>query len=167
MTTPEGDDMSAHPSRSLRAGDPAPALELRNQDGEPRSLEQLRGTPVIVYFFPKAFTPGCTTEVCDFRDNRATLERAGYAVFGVSADPQQRLREFADANAVNHDLLSDPDHETAKRWGAFGDKVVNGQSMVGPLRSTFVIDAEGTVTSAEYDLDAATHVGSLRDALGA
>ncbi|MEO5745605.1 MAG: peroxiredoxin [Terracoccus sp.] len=150
----------------LSVGDSAPELDLQNQDGQTRSLAQLRGTAVIVYFFPKAFTPGCTKEVCDFRDSRSDLERAGYTVFGVSADSPQTLREFADANGVGHDLLSDPDHGAAKRWGAFGDKVVNGQSMVGPLRSTFVVDAEGDLTSVEYSLDANTHVSALRADLG-
>lgn len=150
----------------LHVGDSAPELDLQNQNGEMRSLTQLRGTAAIVYFFPKAFTPGCTKEVCDFRDSRSDLERAGYTVFGVSADSPQTLREFADAHGVGHDLLSDPDHVAAKRWGAFGDKVVNGQSMVGPLRSTFVLDAEGTLTSVEYSLDANTHVSALRADLG-
>ncbi len=150
----------------LHVGDAAPELELTNQDGEQRSLAKLDGAAAIVYFFPKAFTPGCTKEVCDFRDSRSDLERAGYTVFGVSADSPETLREFADANGVGHDLLSDPDHGAARRWGAFGDKVVGGESMVGPLRSTFVIDAEGTLTSVEYALDADTHVTALRAELG-
>jgi thioredoxin-dependent peroxiredoxin len=149
----------------LAVGDRAPDLVLTNQNGESRSLAELSGA-AIVYFFPKAFTPGCTTEVCDFRDSRSALERAGYTVFGVSADSPETLREFAEANGVEHDLLSDPDHVAARRWGAFGDKVVNGQAMVGPLRSTFVIDPEGILTSVEYALDANTHVTALRADLG-
>ncbi len=149
----------------LTPGDQAPDLELLNQDGELRSLRQLRGQPVIVYFFPKAFSPGCTTEVCDFRDNKSALVDAGYVVLGVSADPPSVLRDFADTHAVNHDLLSDPDSQAAHRWGAWGPKEVGGRPTVGPLRSTFVIDADGRLQSAEYNLDATTHVGRLRHEL--
>lgn len=150
---------------TLEPGDPAPELELENQDGTLCSLAQLQGQPVIVYFFPKAFTPGCTTEVCDFRDNKSALVAAGYTVLGVSADPPSVLRDFADTHQVNHDLLSDPDHQAARRWGAWGPKQVQGQPTVGPLRSTFVLDAEGRVRTAEYNLDAAAHVSKLRDQL--
>ena len=153
-------------SAVLRSGDPAPDLELENQDEHPVSLAGLRGRPVIVYFFPKAFTPGCTTEVCDFRDNRAALAGAGYLLLGVSADPPARLREFRDAHGVNHDLLSDPDCETARRWGAWGPKTVNGEAITGPLRSTFIVDAEGVLQSAECEVDAASHVLALRGQVG-
>lgn len=152
---------------TLRRGDAAPELDLANQDGERRSLADLRGSPAIVYFFPKAFTPGCTEEVCDFRDNKDTLVAAGYTVLGVSADPPQVLRDFADTHRVNHDLLSDPDHQAARRWGAWGAKVVNGQPTVGPLRSTFVVDSEGWLQSVQYNLDAAGHVADLHDQLDA
>ena len=146
----------------LRHGDEAPALELINQDGERRSLADLRGRPAVVYFFPKAFSPGCTAEACDFRDNKDALVAAGYTVFGVSADPPAVLREFADTHQINYDLLSDPDHQAARRWGAWGDKVVNDQPTVGPLRSTFVVDASGRLQSVQYNLDAAGHVADLR-----
>jgi peroxiredoxin Q/BCP len=151
---------------TLRRGDEAPELELSNQDGERRSLADLRGRPVVVYFFPKAFTPGCTAEVCDFRDNKAALVTAGYTVLGVSADPPEVLRDFANTHQVNHDLLSDPDHQTARRWGAWGAKVVHGELTVGPLRSTFVVDAEGRLQSVQYNLDAFGHVTELRSTLG-
>lgn len=150
---------------TLRAGDEAPPLELLNQHGEHRSLVALRGRPVVVYFFPKAFTPGCTTEVCDFRDNKESLVAAGYTVLGVSADPPATLRAFADTHLVNHDLLSDPEHDTARRWGAWGAKVVNGEPTVGALRSTFVVDADGRLQSVQYSLDAAGHVVDLHDRL--
>ena len=122
----------------LRPGDRAPELDLENQDEQLVSLAGLRGHPVIVYFFPEAFSPGCTTEVCDFRA----------------------------ANAVNHDLLSDPGCTTARRWGAWGPKTVNGQATTGPLRSTFIVDAEGVLQSAQYHVDAASHVVELRRQVG-
>ncbi|MDQ6933966.1 MAG: peroxiredoxin [Actinomycetota bacterium] len=157
---------TAEPTR-LRPGDPAPELSLTNADGTQVRLADLRGRPAIVYFFPKAFTPGCTTEVCDFRDNKTALARAGYVLLGVSADPPERLAEFRDANQVNHDLLSDPDHEAARRWAAFGPKVVGGEPMTGPLRSTFVVDADGVIRSAEYELDPNDHVHALLAQVGA
>jgi thioredoxin-dependent peroxiredoxin len=150
----------------LRPGDQAPELELENQDEQLVSLAGLRGQPVIVYFFPEAFSAGCTTEVCDFRDNKAALAAAGYVLLGVSADPPSRLREFRAANAVNHDLLSDPGCTTARRWGAWGPKTVNGQATTGPLRSTFIIDAEGILKSAQYKVDADSHVVELRSQVG-
>ena len=150
----------------LRPGDQAPELELENQDEQLVSLASLRGHPVIVYFFPEAFSPGCTTEVCDFRDNKAALAEAGYVLLGVSADPPSRLREFRAANAVNHDLLSDPGCMTARRWGAWGPKTVNGQATTGPLRSTFIVDAEGVLQAAQYHVDAASHVVELRRQVG-
>ena len=151
----------------LRPGEQAPTLDLSNADDELVSLADLRGQRVIIYFFPEAFSPGCTTEVCDFRDNRAALAAAGYVVLGVSADPPARLREFRDAYAVNHDLLSDPDCVTARRWGAFGPKLVNGEATTGPLRSTFVVGAGGVLQSVEYELDARSHVANLRQQVGA
>jgi thioredoxin-dependent peroxiredoxin len=153
--------MTSAPTPRLSPGDPAPELSLLNADGNLVRLSDLRGRPVIVYFFPKAFTPGCTTEVCDFRDNKAALAAAGYTILGVSADPPERLAEFRDANQVNHDLLSDPDHSAARRWGAYGPKVVAGEATTGPLRSTFVLDADGVVRSAEYELDPNDHVSAL------
>lgn len=154
-------------SMVLRPGDQAPELELANQDEHRVSLADLRGHPVIVYFFPKAFTPGCTTEVCDFRDNRAALAAAGYLLLGVSADPPARLREFRDAHGVNHELLSDPDGATARNWGAWGPKTVNGRATTGPLRSTFIVGAEGVLQSVDYEVDAASHVLALRRRVGA
>jgi peroxiredoxin Q/BCP len=150
----------------LRPGDRAPELELENQDGQLVNLASLRGRPVIVYFFPEAFSPGCTTEVCDFRDNRAALAAAGYVLLGVSADPPSRLREFRAANAVNHDLLSDPGCTTARRWGAWGRKTVNEQATTGPIRSTFIVDADGVLKSAQYHVHAAAHVVELRRQVG-
>ncbi len=151
----------------LQVGDAAPSLDLFNQDGERRSLTDLRGRPVVVYFFPKAFTPGCTAEVCDFRDSKDALAAAGYTVLGVSADPPSTLRDFADTHQVNHDLLSDPNYRAARAWGAWGTKVVNGESKVGALRSTFVVDATGRLEAVEYGVDPSGHVAELNGRLSA
>lgn len=145
----------------LSPGDVAPDLTLSNQDGEEVSLVDLHGRDVIVYFFPRAFTRGCTTQVCDFRDHRTPLARAGYDVLGVSGDSPARLSEFHQANGLTHALLSDPDHHAARRWGAFGPKTVNGQDVIGPLRSTFVIDTDGVVRDADYQVTPEGHVDSL------
>jgi len=161
--------MTAAPTSSttrLQPGDQAPELSLTNAAGQQVRLSDLRGRPAIVYFFPKAFTTGCTTEVCDFRDNKAALAQAGYTLLGVSADPPELLAAFRDANQVNHDLLSDPGHAAARCWGAFGPKVVGGQPTTGPLRSTFVVDAAAVIRSAEYELDAQDHVPALAAQLG-
>ncbi|MDA4895425.1 MULTISPECIES: thioredoxin-dependent thiol peroxidase [Microbacterium] len=150
----------------LEAGQPAPDFALADAEGRVRRLSDLRGTPVIVYFYPAAFTPGCTTEACDFRDNLASFQGSGYAVLGVSPDPVAKLAEFAAAEQLSFPLLSDEDAATAKTWGAWGPKTINGTTFDGLLRSTFVIDAEGRVQSAEYEVSAEGHVARLREALG-
>lgn len=147
---------------TLRPGDPAPDLELIGQSGQHVSLAALRGQGVIVYFFPQAFSPGCTTEVCDFRDHQESLSSAGYVVLGVSEDPPERLAEFATAHALGHELLSDPGCEAARRWGAYGEKSVNGVWSVGPIRSTFVVGPDGVLQSVQYHVTAQGHVGALQ-----
>lgn len=150
----------------LSAGMPAPALELANQDGSRVSLADHRGGPVVVYFYPKAFTPGCTSQACDFRDNLAALKSRGVTVLGVSADDVDQLRAFADEYSLNYDLLSDPGSEAAKQWGAWGLKQINGVEMTGVLRSTVVIDPEGTVLAAAYNVPAEGSVAAAREVLG-
>lgn len=150
----------------LTPGAPAPGLTLPDAAGQPVSLSDYAGSRVVVYFYPKAATPGCTTEACDFRDSLAALNAAGVQVLGVSTDPQEALAQFAEDFALNFPLLSDVDREAAQAWGAWGEKVVNGIDMVGTLRSTFVINADGNVHSAEYNVDAKGHVARLRTALG-
>lgn len=144
-----------------RWGDPAPELDLLNQHGQRVSLSSLEGQDVIVYFFPKAFSPGCTEEVCAYRDNQDAFASAGYVVLGVSPDPVGQLAEFAAANEVEHDLLSDPGSVAAREWGAYGDKVVNGQPQVGPTRSTFVVGTDGQLRSVQHHVEPAAHVGAL------
>ena len=152
-------------SRELAPGDPAPALRLTAHDGSTVDLGELTGRNVVVYFYPKAFTPGCTSEACDFRDNLAALKGQGYDVYGVSGDSQEDLQRFAQEYHLTYTLLSDPDHAAAKEWGAWGERTINGETSEGPLRSTFVIDGSGNLVRAEYRVDAKGHVAQLVSAL--
>ncbi|GAA4288396.1 thioredoxin-dependent thiol peroxidase [Georgenia daeguensis] len=152
----------------LDAGDTAPDFTLPTADGGTVSLAELRastGSGVIVYFYPKAATPGCTTEACDFRDNLASLASAGYAVVGVSADPVEDLRAFADAEQLTFPLASDADHAVAEAYGTWGPKTFDGRTFDGVHRSTFVVDPEGLVRAAYYDVEARGHVAELRESL--
>lgn len=150
----------------LHTGDPAPDLDLTNQSGQPVSLASFRGQSVIVYFFPEAFSPGCTEEVCDIRDNVGALTAAGFVVLGISGDSPERLAEFAAANTVNHDLLSDPGCLAARRWGAYGQKVLGGVRQDGPIRSTFVVGADGLLQSVQYHVDPRGHAAALVGSVG-
>ncbi|MUN64416.1 thioredoxin-dependent thiol peroxidase [Kocuria sediminis] len=146
----------------IQTGRQAPDFALTDHEGQEVRLSGLRGRKVIVYFYPKAFTPGCTSEACDFRDNLASLEALGCTVLGVSGDDPETLRRFAREHRLPYRLLSDPDAATARAWGAWGEKTVNGETRIGPLRSTFVIGADGTVESAEHNVRAEGHVAELR-----
>lgn len=153
-------------SEELEVGRLAPDFTLSDAAGDTVRLSELRGRPVIVYFYPAAFTPGCTTEACDFRDNLASLQGAGYAILGISPDSVEKLAQFADAEQLEFPLLSDEDAEVAKAWGAWGQKTVNGRTFDGLIRSTVVVDAEGRVSAVEYSVDPNGHVARLRGALG-
>lgn len=152
-------------SDELEPGQLAPDFALRDASGAVRTLGEHRGGPVIVYFYPAAFTPGCTTEACDFRENLASFQGAGYTVLGISPDPVARLAEFAEAEQLSFPLLSDEDAQVARAWGAWGQKTVNGRTFDGLIRSTAVVDAEGRVVSIEYNVDPNGHVGRLREQL--
>ncbi|TWS21775.1 peroxiredoxin, partial [Tsukamurella conjunctivitidis] len=121
---------------------------------------------VIVYFYPKASTPGCTTEACDFRDNLNTLRGAGYTVVGVSPDHLPALEHFTEKQGLNFPLASDPAHEVLERWGAWGEKKNYGRTYEGVIRSTVVLDPDGTVALAQYNVKATGHVARLRRDLG-
>ncbi len=151
----------------IQTGRQAPDFTLTDHQGRQVQLSGLRERKVIVYFYPKAFTPGCTSEACDFRDSLASLEGRGYTVLGISGDDPETLGRFAEEYGIPYRLLSDPDSATARTWGAWGEKTVDGQRTVGPLRSTFVIEADGTVSSAEYGVQAEGHVADLRRRLAA
>ena len=150
----------------LSAGDPAPAFTLTDQDGASVSLADFAGRRVILYFYPAAMTPGCTTQACDFRDNLASLAGAGYVVLGVSKDSVEKLKAFQEEDGLTFPLLSDPELTVHQAYGAYGEKNSYGRIVTGVLRSTFVIDETGTLTLARYNVKATGHVKSLRKALG-
>jgi len=151
---------------NLEPGQPAPDFTLLDQDEHPVSLSDFRGRRVIVYFYPAAQTPGCTTQACDFRDSLASLQGAGYTVLGVSRDSPEKLRAFRDSDGLTFPLLSDPDHAVHEAYGAWGEKQNYGKTITGVLRSTFVIDEEGRIVEAQYNVKATGHVARLRKALG-
>lgn len=151
---------------TLKPGDTAPDFTLSDQDDHPVSLHDFRGRRVILYFYPAAMTPGCTTQACDFRDNLSSLQAAGFTVLGVSRDEPAKLREFRDRDGLVFPLLSDPDHAVHDAYGAWGEKQNYGKTITGVLRSTFVLDADGVVEEAMYNVKATGHVARLRKMLG-
>jgi peroxiredoxin Q/BCP len=153
-------------SPRLAAGDKAPDFTLVDQDGSEVSLHDFAGRNVVVYFYPAAMTPGCTKEACDFRDNLNSLASAGYQVIGISKDAPATLAQFRDRDHLNFPLLSDTDLTVHKLYGAYGEKSLYGKLVTGVLRSTFVVDAEGSIRLALYNVKATGHVASLRKKLG-
>lgn len=154
-------------SMRLAPGDAAPEFTLPDADGHEIALSSLRGQRVIIYFYPAAMTPGCTKQACDFRDSKRDLSDAGYAVLGISPDPQPRLVKFRERDGLTFSLLSDPGLEVLKAYGAYGEKMMYGKTSVGVIRSTFVIDADGKIERAYYGVKATGHVARLRKDLGA
>jgi peroxiredoxin Q/BCP len=150
----------------LTPGDPAPDFNLPDAEGDLVSLAQLRGQRVIVYFYPAASTPGCTKQACDFRDNLASFADEGFAVLGISPDKPAKLAKFRDSQALTFPLLSDEDRTVLTAYGAYGEKKLYGKTVVGVIRSTFVIDAEGKIELAQYGVKATGHVAKLRRDLG-
>ena len=150
---------------SLEAGSPAPDFSLPDKDGKAHSLSDYRGQKVIVYFYPAASTPGCTTQACDFRDNMASLQGAGYVVLGVSKDKLLALQKFAEHENLGFPLLSDEDLSVHHAYGAFGEKSMYGKTVMGVIRSTFVVDESGVLEHALYNVKATGHVEMLRKRL--
>jgi peroxiredoxin Q/BCP len=150
----------------LSPGDTAPDFSLATDNGGQVSLSDLRGQKVIVYFYPAAMTPGCTTQACDFTDNINTLRSHGYEVLGISPDKPEKLATFRERDALTITLLSDPEKQVMKQWGAFGEKKLYGKTVEGVIRSTIVVDEEGQVTHAWYNVKATGHVAKLRRDLG-
>lgn len=153
-------------STPVEVGQLAPSFSLTDSNGHPVSLADYAGKNVIVYFYPRAATPGCTTEACDFRDSLNSLLGAGYSVLGVSPDTPEEIAKFVSDQSLNFPLLSDPDHLTAKAYGSYGEKSFNGKTFEGTLRSTVVVDPEGRISHVEYEVDAQGHVSRLRETLG-
>ncbi|RFD23879.1 thioredoxin-dependent thiol peroxidase [Mycobacterium uberis] len=146
----------------LAPGDQAPTFTLHDADGTTVSLTDYRGRRVIVYFYPAALTPGCTKQACDFRDNLHDFNSAGLDVVGISPDPPTKLAQFRDAERLTFLLLSDPDHKVLSAWGAYGEKQMYGKTVRGVIRSTFVVDEEGNIAVAQYNVTATGHVARLR-----
>lgn len=150
----------------LQPGTGAPDFTLQDAEGKEISLSDYRGKNVIVYFYPAAATPGCTTEACDFRDSLSSLQGAGYEVLGISPDAPEKLAAFTGDFNLTFPLLSDEDHAVALAYGAWGEKLVNGEIVEGIVRSTVVVDPDGNVALAQYQVKAQGHVAALRESLG-
>lgn len=149
-------------TRRLAPGDTAPGFTLPDADGNDVSLSDYAGRKVIVYFYPAASTPGCTKQACDFRDNLAELSGSGVDVVGISPDKPAKLATFRDEQGLTFPLLSDPDKTVLTDWGAFGEKSMYGKTVTGVIRSTFLVDEEGTIEVAQYNVRATGHVAKLR-----
>jgi peroxiredoxin Q/BCP len=150
----------------LAAGDPAPDFTLPTDDGKTVSLSDSRGRKTIVYFYPAAITPGCTTQACDFTDSLSSLKGAGYDVLGISPDSPAKLAKFREKDGLTITLLSDADKQVMQAYGAYGEKKLYGKLVVGVIRSTFVVDEDGTIALAQYNVKATGHVAKLRRDLG-
>jgi peroxiredoxin Q/BCP len=146
----------------LSPGDPAPDFTLPSDAGDEVSLSDLRGKKVIVYFYPAAMTPGCTKQACDFTDSLESLRGAGYEVLGISPDAPAKLAKFREKDGLTIRLLSDADKSVMAAYGAFGEKKLYGKVVNGVIRSTFVIDEDGTIELAQYNVKATGHVAKLR-----
>ncbi|CDQ46653.1 MULTISPECIES: thioredoxin-dependent thiol peroxidase [Mycolicibacterium] len=146
----------------LAVGDKAPDFSLPDADGNTVALSDFAGRKVIVYFYPAASTPGCTKQACDFRDSLAELNEAGLDVVGISPDKPEKLAKFRDAEGLTFPLLSDPDKKVLTAWGAFGEKSMYGKTVQGVIRSTFLVDENGVIEVAQYNVKATGHVAKLR-----
>jgi peroxiredoxin Q/BCP len=150
----------------LQPGDTAPDFTLPDDTGTDVALADQRGRKVIVYFYPAAMTPGCTKQACDFSESLESLERDGYTVLGISPDAPAKLARFRERDHLTIPLLSDSDKSVMTAWGAFGEKKLYGKVVEGVIRSTVVLDEQGTVTHAWYNVKATGHVAKLRRDLG-
>jgi peroxiredoxin Q/BCP len=147
-------------------GDPAPDFELEDQDGNPVKLSDLRGSPVVLYFYPKADTPGCTTQACGIRDRSGEYEQLGARVLGVSPDKPAKLRKFADKYDLPFTLLADTEHKIADAYGAWVEKSMYGRKYWGNARTTFVIGADGKIARVFPKVSPKTHDDVVLEALG-
>lgn len=150
---------------AVEEGQPAPQFTLQNSLGHKVSLSDFAGSKVLVYFYPKAFTPGCTTEACDFRDQHEAFAAAGYTILGVSPDPPEKLERFRREHGLPFQLLSDEDHTVAAAYGAWGKKKNYGREYEGLIRSTFAIAPDGTIAGKWSNVRAKGHVARMAGAL--
>ena len=150
----------------LEPGQQAPNFSLQDQGGNTVKLSELRGKRIVLFAYPQAMTPACTKEACEFQDATAPLEAAGYTVLGISPDDTEKLARFAERDSLDYPLLSDPEHRTLTKYGAYGEKLNYGRTYLGVIRSTFVIDAKGKIEHALYNVKATGHVARVRKLLG-
>ena len=150
---------------SVVVGERAPNFQLQDSEGNLVSLDAFRGSKVIIYFYPAASTPGCTTQACDFRDNLGVFQKAGYVVLGISKDKLEALQKFAHEERLDFPLLSDADLAVHHAYGAFGEKSMYGKTVMGVIRSTFVVDENGVLEHPLYNVKATGHVEMLRKKL--
>ena len=146
---------------ALAPKDTAPAFALKNDAGETVRLSQFKGKQVILYFYPAAMTPGCTKQACDFTDNFKLFSKLDYVVIGISPDKPEKLAKFRERDDLKIILLSDPEKEVLTKYGAFGEKKLYGKTVVGVIRSTFVISPSGKIETALYNVKATGHVAKL------
>ena len=151
----------------LKVGAKAPAFSLLNQSGKGVRLSEFKGRPVVVYFYPKADTPGCTTQACELQEALPALRRLKAAVVGVSPDPPDKQKKFADKYGLKFPLLADEDHAVASAWGTWGDKTLYGRKFKGIIRSAFVIDSAGKVAASFYKVSPKATVEKVEGALDA
>ena len=151
----------------IESGQQAPDFTLPDQDGEAVTLSSLRGQKVVVYFYPKADTPGCTTQACGIRDHAADYDAAGAVVLGISPDPVKKVKKFHHKIAANFRLLADEDHAVAEAYGVWVEKSMYGNTYMGNERTTFVLDADGVVTEVLRKVKPAAHDDQVLEALGA
>ena len=149
-------------SDRLEPGDRAPTFTLTDDTGAKVRLSDFKGKTVVLYAYPAAMTPGCTTQACDFRDSLSALQAAGIEVIGISPDSPEKLAKFREKDGLNFTLVSDPDKKVLTKYGAFGEKKMYGKTVVGVIRSTFVISPKGTIDQAMYNVRAKGHVAKLR-----
>jgi len=150
----------------LETGQTAPAFTLSDHAGRSVSLSDFAGRNLIIFFYPAAMTPGCTTEACDFRDSLVRLQQAGYDVVGISPDKPDKLATFVEKESLTYPLLSDTDRSVLDAYGAYGEKMLYGKKVIGVIRSTVVVGPDGTVALPKYNVKATGHVASLAKSLG-
>ena len=150
----------------LETGQIAPPFTLPDHTGKPVSLADFAGRNLIIFFYPAAMTPGCTTEACDFRDSLVRLQRAGYHVVGISPDKPEKLAKFVEKESLTYPLLSDTDRAVMDAYGTYGEKTLYGKKVTGVIRSTIVVGPDGAVTLPKYNVKATGHVAALSKALG-